>query len=779
MTSPQVETIEVAGLKAQAEITIDPWGIPHLNAETFGDLFFLQGYNAARDRLWQIDLWRKRGLGLLAADFGPGYLAQDRASRLFLYRGDMDAEWAAYGEDARAICEAFVNGINAFVDRLGADPMGLPPEFRRMGTRPARWQAEDVVRVRSHAMTRNALSEVLRARIMSGADAKVDLLRQHLDPPKVPHRAEGLDLGEIPLVVTDVLKLAGAAVSFEPARLAAGLEEAALWSKVAATGDIVRDAAAQGSNNWVVHGSRTDTGRPILANDPHRLHAVPSLRYIVHLTAPGLDLIGAGEPSLPGISLGHNGTAAFGLTLFFGPDQEDLYVYETAPHDPHCYRYADGWEAMRIVEEPAAVKGATTQTHRLKFTRHGPVVYEDHARRQAYAVRTVWSEPGTAPYAASLVSMRATSLDEFRAAMRRWHMPAVNQVYADTTGTIAWLPAGLSPIRPNWDGLLPVPGDGRYEWNGFFPAEDFPLVADPPTGYCATANEPNLPTDWPHDTKLIGYEWLERSRMNRITEVLESSGSHSLAGSCALQTDVLSIPARRLTALVHRLPNAPAVAHAKALLAGWDFRLTADSAAASFFELWWSKHLRVGLMARVTSDEKIRALLLPGDPESVLALLEQPDSRLGAHPSEARDILLAETLATAWAECVALMGSEASAWRWGSLHHGFFAHAIADSAQSLDVGPYETGGSDSTPMNARYRTSDFRVRVGASVRVVIDVGDWDNSLCINAPGQSGDPASPHYGDLAPLWAEGHYVPLLYSRSRIDAVAERRIVLRPA
>jgi len=781
----RVDTETLAGLREPGSITIDRWGIPHIEAMNEADLFFLQGYNAARDRLWQIDLWRKRGLGLLAADFGPGYLTQDRAARLFLYRGDMTAEWAAYSDDAEAIATAFVAGINAYVDHVERHPEALPPEFTRFGTRPARWQAEDVVRIRSHSLMRNALSEVIRANVMAGASADVDRLRQNLDPPTDPVVPEGIDLAEIPLAVLDVFKLALAAVTFDAARLAATPAEAEAWTKVAGTGDVVRDAAAQGSNNWVIHGSRTDTGRPIMANDPHRTHAVPSLRYLVHLTAPGLDVIGAGEPCLPGISIGHNGTAAFGLTLFFGPDQEDVYVYETAPDDPDLYRYGDGWERMTTREERAAVAGYGEETLRLKFTRHGPVVYEDRARRRAFAIRSVWFDAGTAPYFASIASMRARSFQEFRAAMARWGVPATNQVYADTSGTIAWLPAGFSPVRPNWDGLLPVPGDGRYEWRGYFPADELPVVVDPPAGHFATANEQNMPADWPHAEKQIGYEWLERSRANRIAEVLGAAGPHTVATSGALQADTVSLPARRLTALLGGIAgDDAALARARDVFAEWDHRLGPASGPAMLFEVWWAKHLRPALFARVTDDPAIRALLAPGDPESVLALIERPDGRLGADPAAARDALLVESLTGALAECTAAMGDDPAGWRWGDLHRAYFAHATSalDGGAAMpagDVGPLAKGGSDSTPMNASYRTTDFRVTLGASVRVVVDVGGWDDSLCINAPGQSGDPASPHYGDLAEIWARGDFVPLLYSKARVAEAAERRIDVRPA
>lgn len=778
------ETLVLADLTDKASISIDRWGIPHIRAGSKRDLFVAQGFNAARDRLWQIDLWRKRGLGLLAADFGPGYLEQDRAARLFLYRGDMEREWASYCADAEEIAEAFVAGINGYVRLVEEGAVELPPEFALFGTRPARWHAADVVRIRSHSLMRNALSEVVRANVMSRASAGVDALRQALVPAKIPFVADGIELDEIPLEVMDTFKLALAAVTFEEGRLAATFEDAHLWRKVAGTGEVVRDASAQGSNNWVIHGSRTATGRPILANDPHRAHAVPSLRYLVHLTCPEFDVIGAGEPCLPGICIGHNGTSAFGLTLFFGHDQEDVYVYDISPDDPTLYRYGDGWERMTVVEEPVLLKGGTVSVMELRFTRHGPIVHEDRDGKRAFAIKSVWFDPGTAPYFASLGSMRTQSFDDFRAAMAHWGVPATNQVYADTRGTIGWAVAGFSPVRPNWDGLLPVPGDGSFEWNGYFPAERLPFARNPEAGFLSTANEPNLPPDWDHTADQIGYEWLERSRADRISQVLAGGHAHDVASSCALQSDTTSLVARRLAGLLEGHGEASAgVAEAREIFRGWDHRLDVDSAPAALFEVWWSRHLRPELFRVVTTDPVTRELLLPGDPSSVVDLLERPDQRLGPEPTAMRNELLARSLDAALAECRRRLGPEPAAWRWGALHRAHFIHATSqvagDGNPGGNVGPLEVGGSDSSPMNASYRTSDLRVTLGASVRVVVDVGDWDNSVCINAPGQSGNPRSPHYGDLAEKWARGEFVPMLYSEQRVDAATQLRINLEPS
>lgn len=779
----QDETIALEGLRQPASIHVDRWGIPHLRAENEEDLFFLQGFNAARDRLWQIDLWRKRGLGLLAADFGPGFLAQDRASRLFLYRGDMEAEFNAYAPDARAICQSFVNGINAYIALTEAEPHRLPAEFQAMGTRPARWAAEDVVRIRSHSLTRNALSEVLRGIVLSRADLATDLLRKNIEPLHEPVRAEGLDLSTLGAEVLTTFKLATAGVTFSDARLAAPLEDWRRWTGLTDLGEVVEGAEMEGSNNWAIHGSRTESGRPILASDPHRAHAAPSLRYIVHLDSPDFNAIGAGEPAVPGISIGHNGTAAFALTIH-GADQEDVYVYETAPEDADSYRYGRAFETMEVVQDVFQVKGHPDQVLPLRFTRHGPVIAQDRAANRAVAIRTVWSLPGSAPYLASLSSMRARSLDAFRTALHRWGTPSVNQVYADTTGTVAWSPAGYAPQRPNWDGLLPVPGDGRYEWKGLLDPAQHPWRIDPLEGFVHSANEMNLPPDWPHAEKTYGYEWTEASRARRIREALTRGPLLTVEDCMALQTDVTSLPARRLCALLRGLPRgaAPEVWAMQALLEDWDHRLEVDSAAAAFFEVLLTKHLKPALLAALVPDAALRPLLVPQDMESLLRVLEEPDLRFGLDPAAARDALLTDCVIAAFRDCEARMGLSPAGWGWGRLHHGYFSHAltgVAPGLAHLDVGPYPLGGSAQTPMHTGYRASDFRCNYGASVRLVMDVGAWDNSVCINAPGQSGDPNSPHYADLAPHWARGEYVPLLYSRAAVDPMVMQRISLVPA
>mgnify|MGYP002623130442 CR=1 FL=1 len=762
------ETIPLPGLTAEAEILIDRWGIPHIRAASEADAFVAQGFNAARDRLWQIDLWRKRGLGLLAGDLGPAYVERDRAARLLLYRGDMEAEWASYGPDARAWTTAFTAGINAYLDLLEREPDRLPLEFRLLGTRPARWAPEDVVRCRAHARVRNLDAEVTRSNIIARFGLEADRLHKGLQPAWQVQIPEGLEPHPIPpevvrtyLLATEPNAIATAEPSFTP-----------------------DPAAAEnfGSNNWALAPSRTTTGRAILGSDPHRVHEQPSLRYIAHLTAPGLDVIGAGEPAIPGVSLGHNDRLAFSLTIH-PTDQEDLYVYELDSADPERYRYGEGWERMRKVTESVPVRGGAPVEVELLFTRHGPVLHIDRAANRAYALRTVWTEPGTAAYMASLGYIKARNWDEYCAALEGWGAPSTNHVVADVEGNIGWAAAGKVPVRPNWDGLLPVPGDGRYEWQGLMPSSGLPRSANPASGWLGTANQMNLPPDYDYRSRKTGFEWTDAARYMRLSEAIESKASWSVQDTLALQTDFGCVPARRLCALLRNLKGDTASAPALALLHGWDHRLNAESGPAALFEIWFSKHLIPELL-RSLGPQGLAEMITVPDTALVVDLLERAeDPGFGPEPRAARDALLLRSLAAAWEEAVQRLGPDPATWAWGQLHQGYFQHPLSrllppDLAAKLDVGPAPKGGSNLTINNNGYRNSDFRVVSGVSWRMVVDVGNWDASWTINAPGQSGDPASTHYRDHFPLWAKEDYVPLLYSRAAIEAAAERRIRLIP-
>ncbi len=773
--APQ-QTLRVAGLQQPAQILVDRWGVPHIYAASQDDVFFVQGFNAARDRLFQIDLWRRRGLGRLAAALGPSFVEQDKASRLFLYRGDMVAEWAAYGGQAQRVAERFVAGINAYIDQLGSDSRKLPLEFRQFGYAPEKWQAQDVVRIRSHALTRNLGSEVARAFVACHADLRADALRVQLSPPWATTMPVGLDPC-LPRDLLQVFQLATQPVTVAKGMLRSSAQAAEPWL---AGHDMV--VPGEGSNAWVIAPSRTSTGRAILANDPHRAYAAPSLRYIAHLHAPDLDVIGAGEPALPGISIGHNGSIAFGLTIF-GVDQEDLYVYELNPADPTQYRYQGRWEKFSVVPEKVTIKGAEPVDVDLRFSRHGPVIYLDRAKGRAYAVRSGWFEPGMAPYFGSINYMHAKDFQQFRRAMLHWGAPAENQVYADAKGNVGWVPGGLTPIRPNWDGLLPVPGDGRYEWAGFLSGEQLPYAYNPKQGWFATANEMNLPADYPYRERKLGFEWAANDRYLRLAEVLSRPGKQSIEDSMRLQNDVTSTSARRLTALLRTLKSADArSAAALQLLRDWNGEEGADSAEAALFEVWWSRYLGYVFKEAVLGRAAAATMGVP-DSSVMLAALEKPQALFGKDAVARRDGVLLSSLALAWANTERLLGPEPKQWRWGSLHHSLISHPFAAATDpatqgKLNVGPIAKHGGATTPNLSSSDPRDFRQLGGPSFRIVVDVGNWDNTRAMNMPGQSGDPDSSNYRNLVDMWRKGEYFPLLYSRGQVEAATVQRIELLP-
>ena len=772
---PVQEQRRPAGLEAPGRIVVDHWGIAHIQAASRRDAFFLQGYNAARERLWQMDLWRKRGLGRLAASFGPSFADRDRAARLFLYRGDMAAEWATYPAGARAMTEAFVSGVNAWIAEVDSGRAPLPREFVLTGSRPERFTVDDVVRIRSHTLVSNVSAEVQRARAVCRGGLPLETLRRKLEPAHEPVVPRGLDPCAVPDDVLKTYLLATGEVAFDGVKLAAAPVDVRL-----AMAD--RNDQSEGSNNWVVDSTHSATGRPILANDPHRGHTMPSLRYLVDVSAPGLHFAGAGEPALPGVTFGHNDQVAWGITIFYA-DQEDLYVYRTSKDHPGRYWYQGRWEPFTVETEPLAVKGEGDRPVELKFTRHGPVIREDPDKGLAFALRTVWTQPGAAGYFHAAWFLDARDWSGFEQAHKSWGAPPLNLVFASAAGEIGWRASAYVPRRKGWDGLLPVPGDGRYEWQGLIAADDLPMQRNPPRGFVATANHMNLDPGYDSARQPIGFEWADRSRIDRIEELLASRPRHSLADMAAIQTDVTSPLARRSVALIAATgPFTGDAARAAALLQGWDGREDVDSAPAALFEVWLDRHFR-GAVADAVAGPELRDLIRTGLAAGMVDWLARLDPRLGADPRAVRQQVIATSLAAAWADVAKRLGPDPARWRWGDLHQARFVSPVAALASPAEraqwsVGPLQVGGSASTPMAGGFRAGGFEVNAGAAVRMVLDVGAWDNSRVTNMPGQSGDPYSPHYRDLFPRWAARENVPFLFSPAAVEANAERVIELRP-
>jgi penicillin amidase len=783
----------VPGLKEPVEIIRDRWGICHIYARNEDDLFFAQGFNAARDRLFQLEFWRRHATGTLAEIEGPRALAHDLGARLLKFRGEIGPELKHYHPRGCEIVGAFVAGINAYIALAERDPARLPLEFRILGIKPGRWTPEVVVS-RHNGLYRNVTQELSYARLVHllGSERTRGLLDLHPGRPAlVPDGS--LDLSLVSEAIIENYKAARAAVHFlpedvqpefrrpsanqvSPPRAAAYLAPAALASEPRF---LEPDLQTQGSNNWVVSGERTFTRSAIMANDPHRPLEVPSLRYWVHLVAPGWNVIGGGEPALPGVSIGHNEFGAWGFTIF-PIDQEDLLVYETDPADPLHYRYSGGWETMTTISEAIKVKGKESVQVALRYTRHGPVLYEDPPHRRVYALRAAWLETGAAPYLASLRIDQAGSWHEFRDACRYFFTPAENLVWAGVNGRIGWQAVGLAPRRNRGDGLLPVTGDGRYDWDGFLPVLELPSVVDPPAGWFASANQDNLPVGFPVS---VSHQWIEPYRFARIEEVLGSGRRFTLSDMMLLQQDELALPARSLVPLLRTLtPPQGMTRQALERLLSWDFVLSPDSVAAAIY-VAWERALKKAVWELSVSAEARTALPLSSlSTAKVIQWLLIPDGRFGVDPIQRRDALLLESLTVAVGELDVRLGPEISRWRYGQerFKHVRLSHALSGAVspelrKQLDVGPLPRGGYARTVNNT---SDDDNQASGASFRVIADTGDWDRSVATNTPGQSGDPASAHYRDLFEPWARGKYFPVFYSRAKIDSVAEAKLTLRP-
>ena len=709
------ENIQVSGLTQPVEILRDRWGVPHIYAKNTSDLFFANGYINARDRLFQLDLWRRVGTGQLAEVMGPQFIPRDRMARLFHYRGDWNAEWQSYSPDARQIVTAFTNGINAYIKSLkGARTM----EFRAAGYDPGLWVPEDCLsRVAGLSISRNVVHEVERAQQVAQRGLSAILENDLLFPRPDLMLPPGVDLAEI---------------SDEVLREFKGLMTAPIFG--------------QGSNNWVVDGTRTASGKPMLASDPHRTLDVPSIRKTVHLIAPGWNVIGAGEPALPGIALGHNENIAFGFTIT-GTDQQDLYVEKMNPQNPDEYWYQGAWKPVEMERPKIAVKGSTPREVELRFTIHGPILYEDRAHQRGYALRWAGTEQGGAGYLAMLSACRAKNWTEFRAALSRFKIPSENMVYADTAGNIGFVVAGAAPIRKNWTGLLPVPGGGEFEWSGYIPEDQMPALFNPPKHYLATANNNILP---PGYNRILTYEWGLPFRVQRVEELLAKTTKFGVSDFEAMQQDVLSIPARRFKAVLEKWKPAPGMQMAAVQrILNWDARLTVESVPALIYEIWLSK--LAAAFAQTTNLELL------------LRKIEAPGGNL----------VFGATLDEATAELSRFLGANMDAWQWARANHIQFRHPLNN--RQWDRGPIARPGDPNT-INA---SSGGRVQPsGASYRQIVDLADWDRSTMTNVPGESGDPASPHYSDLLNDWSAGRYHPMPFTRKAVEAATAERILLSP-
>ena len=785
--SQETTQVTLDGLDKPVEILKDHWGISHIYAETEHDLFFAQGYSAARDRLFQFEIWRAQATGTVAEILGSRAVDRDHGTRLFKFRGPMHEEMNHYHPRGVDIITSFVHGVNAYIDEALQDPDSLPLPFKLLDIQPKHW-TEEVVISRHQGLLGNISLELSTGRAVCAiGEDKVRELRYFHPHDPILTLDPLIDCDS--LLNNDILHLYNSyrrPIRFQPDDIALAqyrnTEEA--YETIA---DILieeeRDLQKRsiddiGSNNWVVSGDLTQDGWPMMINDPHRSQAVPSLRYWSHLVGPGWNVIGGGEPEIPGISIGHNEHGAWGLTVF-NTDGEDLYVYETNPDNPSQYRYLGEWEEMRVISETIEVKDARSVSVELKYTRHGPVVFEDQENSLAYAIRPAWMEVGGSPYLASLRMDQATSWEEFREASNFSNIPGENMIWADRQGNIGWQAVGIAPIRRNFSGMVPVPGDGRYEWDGYLPIKAKPNEFNPDRGYIETSNSNYTKPDYPY-LDAIGFTWTDPYRWARGSEVLGSGRKFNMTDMVELQHDYLSIPARTLIPFFKDLESDDLeVEQARQMLLDWDFVLDKESVEAGIYVAFERQLLDNIELLKVP---EIAKSYVSVGMKTAIDMLLAPDGDFGNDPIQGRDEFLLQTLSQGIQNLKQKLGPEFKDWVYGQedYKHALIRHPLSPALNEelrdrLNVGPAPRGGNGFTLGNTG---SGDNQTSGASFRIFVDTRDWDNTLGMNTPGQVGDPDSPLYDNLFELWANDKVFPAFYSREKIESVLFEKLDLIP-
>jgi penicillin amidase len=729
--------LKVPGLKDAVEIIRDQQGIPHIYAKNDDDMFFAQGYVMAQDRLWQLEMWRRWREGRLSEVFGPKAYDFDARTRLLMFRGPWDEkEWTSYHPDAERFFTAWANGLNAYVAQHSND---LPVEFRLTGIKPEPWTARTVTlrwaEIGLDSASGTPLEELRLAREVAKLGVQEANRKAAPDPWDNLVVPDGLDVSIIPDTLIDVVRK-GDGNPFGPGALPPleiVSEYRALVPRLQAGLVSPEPQDMDGSNNWVISGKLSPTGVPIVSNDPHRTIEMPSLRYFVHLVSPGWNVIGGSEPPFVGVDAGSNDHMAWGFT-FAGIDMVDTFVEETNPADASQTLYNGAWEPMRTIREEVKVKGETApRIVELKFTRHGPVFYEDAAHHRAYVAKSVNQEQGTAPFKGSLKLAQATSCADFFDRAMFWKVPTHNLICGDTAGNIALQVSGLTPDRNGWTGRLPVPGTGKYEWKGF--RSDLPREYNPERGFIATANDNSHPPGYKGRPVLYRTSvGVELSRITRIRQMLSTGEKFSVADLGRMQHDAYSLRAERDQPLFRNWKSQDAeVEKARAMVEGWDKVLSRDTTAGAIYVRWTTTDAARGIDAAGASSAKRQAMVETG--------LRQAIDRI------TKD----------W-------GSDWSQWRYGRINKSDLPHMFIPGFSLPSV---ERPGGFNT-VNA----------TGANFRRIIDLSDVDNSVATNAPGQSAQPGSPYYGNNREYLGSDKYFPLPYTRGAVDKLAAHKLTLRP-
>jgi penicillin amidase len=797
---PQLDgNVRVPELKAKVEVTRDRYGVPRIRAESLEDLLVAQGYVTAQDRLWQMDLLRRTAAGELSEIFGAVTLEMDRENRTLGLRVAAEEEASRLQEDSRAALEAYARGVNRYIEERRDR---LPAEFRVLRYQPKPWRPADsllVVAYMYKVLTETWDKELNRAKVIErvGAELARDLYvvespLDHFIVGEAPATGEAKKAAQIFPRRNSVSARAAHAV-----RRAEDQAEAEAFAASPAQGAeallLLRRALGllgrleeeselvAGSNNWVVNGSHTHTGKPLVANDTHLMLDAPCIWYMVHLTAPGWNVKGFSLSGGPLVIIGHNERIAWGMTNN-GADVQDLYVETLNPANPREYRVKGQWVEGAIRREQIRVRGGADVTHEVMVTRHGPVVHREGNR--AYALRWTALEPGGLWTSYAWLG-RARNWEEFRETLRESSGPAQNIVYGDVDGNIGFIVAARVPVRKSGYGEVPVPGDtDDFEWTGYIPFEEMPVALNPPGGVIATANARVV---GPGYKPYLTDHWVAPYRTARIYQLIGEKRKLRPEDCVAIQADIYTFPHRRLA---EHLLNAakkyqPKDERARDFLTHlprWNGRAEAGSVEMAFLEFTRRAFRRRILQARLGDDWRLYVWfrsevwlqnVLEKRPE---AWLPEEFRRAGEPPAEGYDRLLIQSVDDAVGELIREADGEEkyNDWVWGRYVSLQMLHPLGRTGflrRHLSIsGVPQNGASHSVKQTGR--------SFGPAMRFVADLGQLDNSMMSIAMGQSGQFLSRHYRDQFSEWLEGSSIPSAFTDVAVEKAAVHRLVLEP-
>ncbi len=753
--------IALRGLRDSVEIIRDTYGVPHISAENEPDLYFAFGYAMAQDRLWQMEFQRRLGQGRLAEVFGAELVKVDRYFRTLTAAG-LNKE---VPEGMIPLIESFAAGINAYIE---THRKRLPLEFKLLGFEPQRWGVDDyldMVKVVIWSLSSGWKVDLTAAEMLE----KVGVEKMRDAFPVWPEDA--------PLIIPQEAKdLSGLSNRT--------MEAIHLVERVSGL------SPSAASNNWVVSGKRSVTGKPILANDTHLQLSNPSVWWEVHLVCPTINVSGFAFPGVPVVLIGHNRDVAWGFTNVM-VDDVDFYIEKINPENPRQYWYKDHWENMTVAEEMIGVKEGEPVKTEILVTRHGPIVEEVSKGSEARAVSARWAfTEGLQPTRGIYLLAKARDIEGIKEALRYGELLGQNVVFADKAGNIGYWCSAMIPIRPKGDGMLPMPGwTGEYEWKGYVPFEERPHVINPEEGFIATANNKVTAEGYPYH---ISHYWEPMDRVTRIRQMLMAKEKLSIEDFQQMQQDVYSVSASEITPkLVQVLKNrltSPEAQKAKVILSKWDFMMERDSAGACLFEVTYRKlmeNIFKDELGEALFEEYIKAASFP--PRALRVLFRKGSSPwfddVTTAAKETMEDILAVSLEQMLSELKELLGNDLDEWGWGRIHSLTFAHVLGERKpldRIFNLGPFPLGGSHLTVNMRQYLyEKPYHTVHGVSQRMIVDLSATEESLRVIPTGESGHLGSPHHKDQVALYLEGRYHPAWTDWGEVEKHSEAVLILKPA